>query len=75
MRNDYPDWSPLSIRGHAESVERNPKEVTVPHTVGQCEIDNHADTTCFGANFTALYFTEEVVDISTFSSEYAAMTD
>jgi hypothetical protein len=33
----------------------------------QDEIDNHADTCCFGANFTPLYFTGQVCDVSPFT--------
>jgi hypothetical protein len=39
----------------------------------QDEIDNHADTCCFGANFTPLYFTGQVCDVSPFTDTYDAL--
>lgn len=36
-------------------------------------MDNHADTTCFGANFTPIYFTGQTCNVSPFSSEYHAL--
>ncbi len=40
-----------------------------------CEIDNHADTTCFGKNFRVTSFTSEVCIVSPFLSEYDSVTD
>ena len=40
-----------------------------------CEIDNHADTTCFGKNFRVTSFTSEVCSVSPFLSEYDSLTD
>ena len=40
-----------------------------------CEIDNHADTTCFGKNFRVTSFTSEVCSVSPFLSEYDSVTD
>ena len=39
------------------------------------EIDNHADTHCFGRNFCPLYFTSEVCTVSPFLSEYDTQDD
>jgi hypothetical protein len=36
-------------------------------------MDNHADTCCFGSNFTPLYFTGQVCDVSPFTDSYDAM--
>ena len=38
-------------------------------------MDSHADTTCFGSNFTPIYFTGEHCEVSPFSDEYSKMTD
>ena len=40
-----------------------------------CEIDNHADTTCFGKNFRVISFTSEVCSVSPYLSEYDSITD
>ncbi len=40
-----------------------------------CEIDNHADTTCFGKNFRVISFTSEVCSLSPYLSEYDSITD
>ena len=40
-----------------------------------CEIDNHADTTCFGKNFRVISFTSEVCSVSPFLSEYDSVAD
>jgi hypothetical protein len=37
------------------------------------QIDNHTDTCCFGANFTPLYFTGQVCDVSPFTDTYDAL--
>lgn len=39
------------------------------------EIDNHADTICFGSNFRPVYFTSEVCHVSPFLPEYEEQTD
>ena len=39
------------------------------------EIDNHADTTCFGKNFRVISFTSEVCSVSPYLSEYDSITD
>jgi hypothetical protein len=46
---------------------------SAPNTIACSEIDNHADTCCFGANITPLYFTGQVCDVSPFSDEYNSM--
>jgi hypothetical protein len=45
------------------------------NTVARLEIDNHADTSCFGSNFTPIYFTGQVCDVSPFSSDYKPKTN
>jgi len=40
-----------------------------------CEIDNHADTTCFGKNFGVISFTSEVCSVSPYLSKYDSITD
>ena len=40
-----------------------------------CEIDNHADTTCFGKNFRAISFTSQVCTVSPYLSEYNSLSD
>ena len=40
-----------------------------------CEIDNHADTTCFGKNFREISFTSEVCSVSPYLSEYDSVED
>ena len=40
-----------------------------------CEIDNHADTTCFGKNFRVVSFTSEVCSVSPYLSEYDSLDD
>ena len=39
------------------------------------EIDNHADTTCFGKNFRVISFTTEVCSVSPYLSEYNSIDD
>jgi hypothetical protein len=48
---------------------------TIANTIARSEIDNHADTCCFGANFTALYFTGQVCNVTPFLDEYDSMTN
>ena len=59
----------------ARGPSNNPLDKGVVNTIAQSEIDNHADTTCFGVNFTPIYFTNQVCEVSPFSSEYQAMMD
>ena len=40
-----------------------------------CEIDNHADTTCFGKNFRAISFKSQVCTVSPYLSEYNSLND
>ena len=40
-----------------------------------CEIDNHADTTCFGKNFRVIQLTSEVCTVSPYLSEYESLSD
>jgi len=46
---------------------------TSPDTVSRIEMDNHADTTCFGKNFTAVSFTGTSCEVLTFSKEYKSL--
>ena len=39
------------------------------------EIDNHADTICFGKNFRPIYFTSQVCMVSPFLDSYTAKKD
>jgi len=39
------------------------------------EIDNHANTTCFGKNFRVISFTSEMCSVSPYLSEYDSITD
>ena len=39
------------------------------------EIDNHADTTCFGKNFRVISSTSEVCSVSPYLSEYNSIND
>jgi hypothetical protein len=48
---------------------------TAPHKIAKSEIDNHADTTCFGSNCTAIHFTGETCDVSPFSEQYTTMAN
>ena len=40
-----------------------------------CEIDNHADTTCFGKNFRVVSFTSRVCSVSPYLSDYDTIHD
>ena len=48
---------------------------TTPNTIANSEIDNHADTTCFGSNFTAIEFTGEQCEVSPLSKDYESMNN
>jgi len=39
------------------------------------ELDNHADTKCFGKNFKVISFTSEVCSVSPYLSEYDSVND
>jgi hypothetical protein len=54
---------------------RSDKAQTTPNTIARSEIDNHADTTCFGSNLTPIHFTGEHCEVSPFSDKYMKMTD
>jgi hypothetical protein len=47
----------------------------VANVIARSEIDNHADTCCFGSNFTPLCFTGQACDISPFAGEHNSMTN
>ena len=48
---------------------------TTPNTRSRCELDSHADTTCFGSNFVPIGWTDISCDVSPYSDEYKAMTN
>jgi hypothetical protein len=48
---------------------------TTPNTIARSEMDNHADTTCFGSNFTAVQFTGKQCEVSPFSEQYDKMAN
>jgi hypothetical protein len=50
-------------------------ENITPNKIAQSEIDNHADTTCFGSNFTAISFMGEYCEVSPFSDQYTTLTN
>jgi hypothetical protein len=43
---------------------------TTHNDIAKLEIDNHADTSCFGSNFTAVQFTGKHCKVSPFSDKY-----
>ena len=55
-------------------TSRAAKETAVDH-IARTEIDNHADTCCFGQNFAVKYLTRVKCSVSTFSKEQEAMVD
>ena len=48
---------------------------STPNSLGKCEIDNHADMTCFGSNFMPISYTGQSCDVLPFSETYAARKD
>ena len=62
-----------SIRRYVGSVNQGLS--TTPDFVSTTEIDNHADTCCFGANFTPLYFTGQVCQVQPFIESYDSLND
>ena len=46
---------------------------TNPDFVSTSEIDNHADTCCFGANFTPIYFTGHACHVQPFMDSYESI--
>jgi hypothetical protein len=48
-------------------------EKTTPDKIVKSEIDNHADTTFFGSNFTAIHFTGAYCEGRPFSDQYNTM--
>jgi hypothetical protein len=51
----------------ATTPQRNNHNNTTPNKIAQSEIDNHADTTCFGSYFTAIAFTGKHCNVSPFT--------
>ena len=64
-----------SNRRFIKQVKRNKVEVDQFIDLLPSEIDNHADTTCFGKNFRVISFTSEVCNVSPYLSEYASIED
>jgi hypothetical protein len=48
---------------------------TTPNFRSRCELDSHADTTCFGSNFVPLGWTDITCTVSPYSDDYEAKTD
>jgi hypothetical protein len=59
----------------ANNTKRTNHQETTPNTITRGEINNHADTTCFGSNFTPIHFTGGYCEVSPFSDEYTKMVD
>jgi hypothetical protein len=59
----------------AHTPRRENQNQTTPNKIAKSEIDNHADTTCFGSNFTAISFTGGHCEVSPFTDYYNKMTD
>ena len=64
-----------SNRRIIRQVKRNRIEVDRFIDPLPCELDNHADTTCFGKNFRVISFTSEVCSVSPYLSEYDSLED
>jgi len=64
-----------SNRRFIKQVKRHKAEVDLYIDPLPSEIDNHADTTCFGKNFRVISFTSEVCSVSPYLSEYDSITD
>jgi hypothetical protein len=47
----------ISATYNTKSINKQ-NERTTPNIIAKSEIDNHADTTCFGSNFTAVHVTK-----------------
>ena len=63
-----------SARRYIHSMARANDHVFMDHT-STTEIDNHADTCCFGRNFLPLYFTGQVCEVQPFLEEYESVHD
>ena len=57
------------------NVKRHKSQIALSFDPCQTEMDNHADTICFGKNFRPIYFTSEVCQVSPFLSEYEEQMD
>ena len=55
-------------------TSRAAQETAVDH-IARTEIDNHADTCCFGPNFAIQYLTGVKCTVSAFSKEHETMQD
>jgi len=62
-----------SGKRYISSVTRSHEPQTVPNTIGTLEMDNHADTCCFGPNFTPICFTEHTCDVTPYTDAYDSM--
>jgi hypothetical protein len=54
----------------ATTQHQNNHNSTTPNKIAQSEIDNHADTTYCGSNFTAIAFTGKQCNVSPFTDSY-----
>ncbi len=63
----------VSALHRLSSIQRN--KYTTPGFNAQCEIDNHADTICLGANCMPIYFTGELCDVAPYTDEYKLKKD
>ena len=61
-------------RRDVSEASRAAQETAFDH-IARTEIDNHADTCCFGPNFAILYLTGVKCTVSAFSKEHEAMQD
>ena len=72
----------VKVKGRSQTGEgrgvyetsRAAMETAVDH-IARMEIDNHADTCCFGPNFAIKYLTGVKCSVSTFSKKHDAMED
>ena len=65
-----------SDRRYVGRVKRSrPDTIDYSMDPADTEIDNHADTHCFGKNFKPLHFTSEVCTVSPFLDEYSEQPD
>lgn len=48
---------------------------TEPDNKARCELDSHADTTCFGSNFVPIGWTDITCTVSPYMDEYEAKTN
>jgi len=64
-----------SSRRRISQVGRSEFGETKPNTLSNLEMDSHADTSCFGSNFTPISFTGQTCDVTPYTDSYEAMKD